>query len=286
MTIAKTSMMAGVALISATIWPGDQVAAAPLQGPVTQEEPADRPDLEDPATQAMMREMMGEFFPVEPLTAEQEARLPATQLAANAVLPDGTLLRTMNMMGEGFLGDIMTMGLSEEVATGSLLDSLGIYEEELDSVTEADRSKLLAMIDPQADARAKLQSDALMAAMADVMAQFEPALRDGLARAYARRFTDQQLADVNAFFATPSGSFYASESWVASSDPQVMAAMTEAMPAMMGAFFAMAETMEAADAELPAVRTYSDLSASERARAAELLGISAKELSQRAAAAN
>lgn len=242
--------------------------------------------LKDPSVQGAMQEMMGEIFSADPLTPAEEARLPGATLAAEAVIPDGTLMRSLEAMQEGFFATLMDMGVGEGLSDSVLMTTFGLTDEELWDLSEDDRKKLVTLLDPQAAERAKLQTDAVMAAMREVLSRFEPSMRVGLARSYARRFTEEQLADINAFFATPSGRVYAAESWIAASDPQVMAAMGEAMPAMLGTFMEIGETVEEADDSLPPVRGYSELSTAERSQAAELLGISAKELSQRAAPAD
>ncbi|MDV3458849.1 DUF2059 domain-containing protein [Sphingomonas sp. HF-S4] len=63
-----------------------------------------------------------------------------------------------------------------------------------------------------------------------------PALIDAMARAYARRFTLEQLAAITAFFETPAGRAFAEQSPTILSDPDILAVqrkmMTEAMAGM------------------------------------------------------
>src|SRR3546814_3041507 len=53
----------------------------------------------------------------------------------------------------------------------------------------------------------------------------EPPMRDGLAKAYARKFTGAQLTDLNSFLATPTGKLYAGEWMALQADPEVMVAV-------------------------------------------------------------
>ncbi|KKC25850.1 DUF2059 domain-containing protein [Sphingomonas sp. SRS2] len=56
-----------------------------------------------------------------------------------------------------------------------------------------------------------------------------PSLLDAMARAYARRFSTEQLADISAFFRTPSGRAYVAQSATMMSDPDVQAAQRAMM---------------------------------------------------------
>jgi hypothetical protein len=79
----------------------------------------------------------------------------------------------------------------------------------------------------------------------------DPRMRDGLARSMARKFDAKQLADINAFFATPSGHALASQYmglWFA---PDTMRAIFTAMPEMMKLMPDATEKMKAIDAKFP-----------------------------------
>jgi hypothetical protein len=76
-----------------------------------------------------------------------------------------------------------------------------------------------------------------------------PALFDAMARAYARRFTLDQMRDLSNFFRTPSGRFYVETAPTIMSDPDVMAAqramMTQAMSGMQERMAKLVETLGA-----------------------------------------
>jgi hypothetical protein len=61
-----------------------------------------------------------------------------------------------------------------------------------------------------------------------------PGMFAAMERAYARRFTIQQMADAQAFFATPSGRAYMREGMTIMSDPDVMAWQRTLMQDSMG----------------------------------------------------
>ncbi len=67
------------------------------------------------------------------------------------------------------------------------------------------------------------------------MTKIEPDLRDALSRAFARKFTVEQLNDLNRFFATPTGRAYAPDSLLMMTDPDVIRTMAKATPMMVQA---------------------------------------------------
>ncbi|MEO1222418.1 MAG: DUF2059 domain-containing protein, partial [Pseudomonadota bacterium] len=121
------------------------------------------------------------------------------------------------------------------------------------------------------------QSIASLASL-DEHIEIEPAYRSGLARAYAVRFTSEELADLSAYFDTPVGKKYAAQSFLIFADPQVMSSMNEIMPAMMQRMPSMMELIGEAASGFPEGRSFSSLNAEERSQLAQLLGVSEEEL--------
>ena len=79
----------------------------------------------------------------------------------------------------------------------------------------------------------------------------DPRMRDGLARSMARTFDARQLANIDAFFATPSGHALAShymQLWV---EPDTMRSMFTAMPEMIKLMPDVMQKMKAIDAKYP-----------------------------------
>lgn len=76
-----------------------------------------------------------------------------------------------------------------------------------------------------------------------------PAMFDAMARAYARRFTLDQMRDIGDFFKTPSGRAYVETAPTIMSDPDVMAAqramMTQTMSGMQERMAKLVETLRA-----------------------------------------
>lgn len=111
-----------------------------------------------------------------------------------------------------------------------------------------------------------------------VMTMMEPAMRKGMAQAYAATFTAPEMTDIAAFFATSSGASFAKKSYALATDPRIMAASMEMLPHLMGQMKDIEGQVKAATADLPAAKTYDGLSAAERSALSHLTGQTAAEL--------
>lgn len=223
--------------------------------------------------------LFGDMFgTAEPLSPEEEARLGAAMVVVTKLFPEGTYAKMMNEsmapMMEGMLGGL---GGSPAITLGALT---GIDPFTLTSVEDEKLAEAVALLDPAAAQRNAAMSDAMFNLISEVVVEVEPAYRSGLARAYAVRFSAKELADLSAYFDTPVGKKYAAESFLIFADPQVMASMNEIMPAMMQRMPSIMEMMESSAAQFPEGRTFSSLSAEERAKLASLLGVSEEELAE------
>lgn len=223
-------------------------------------------------------QMFGNMFQAEPLTPEQEARLPAAQALVLQVMPDGFYAELMRKTMGSVLDPILSMIAGPEGADLVLAKRLAVDPDTFEGIDEAVKMEIVTILDPGYTERGKVMTEAFTTAMSGAFAQIEPPMRDGLARAYAVRFDEQQLADIAAFFATDTGALYANESMALFADPQVMSASMQAMPAMMGSFTNMETLITEAMNSLPAERGYNDLSDADRARLGELLGLSGDDL--------
>jgi hypothetical protein len=233
---------------------------------------------EKPGTDAQMTDpfaAMAQMFSPEPLTAEQEARLPAAQIVVDRVMPPGTMGEVMESMYGGILGPIMAM--ANEPSASEVAKELGVESGWLDLTDEA-AAEAAAILDPAWTERRKRQAAVMKQSMGEIMIAMEPAMRNAMAQAYAVHFTGQELADAAAFFATPSGAAYARKSYTIASDPRIMGAAMEGMPQMMSSFATMESAMKTATADLPEPRAYDDLSSDQRERLVELTGLSEEEI--------
>ena len=219
--------------------------------------------------------MMAGLFQTEPLTEEQNARLPAAQAVIGEMMPDGFYGETMAGMMDKMLRPMLTMFSQPEFVLGARLT---VDAEAIEALEEAEQAELTAMLDPAYQARGDAMVAVLTSRMGGMFTAMEGPMREGLSKAYAVRFDDAQLADIAAFFATPTGGEYARESMALFADPQVMQASMQALPAMMSGFGDIESAMREAMAALPAERGYGDLTEAQRERMAELLDVDPAQL--------
>lgn len=219
---------------------------------------------------AAIFEALQGMFAVEPLTSEQEARLPLAGTIVRKMIPEGTLGEMMGSMFDKMLGPIME--ISDRNPKGEVAERLRVPAAELD-ITEEQAVELADLLDPVRKERNAAIARVMPELMTSMMTTMEPTVRKAMTELYAIHFTGPELTEIDAFFSTPTGASFARKSFSMSSDPRIIGASMEALPAMMGAFAEMEDKMLAATAHLPAAREWDDLDAAQRARIAELTGI-------------
>ena len=226
---------------------------------------------------AAMSAMFGDIFgTADPLTAEQEARVPSAQSVVMKLFPEGTYAKMMNetlapMFDQMFTSMGMTPGLM-------LVELPGLPPSAMAEVDEADLQSAIDLLDPNASERNSDIAKMTLDLITGIVVEIEPSYRAGLARAFAVRFSEDELADLDAYFATPVGSKYASESFLIYADPQVMSAMNEMMPKMMEAMPSMIGSIGEIAQKYPKGRTFSALSNEEQEKLAALLGATLEDL--------
>lgn len=208
-----------------------------------------------------------------PAAPSDPARLAAAKQTVDFLWPLGTYSRMMNGTMDKMMDTIMDSTMQMPVK-----DLAGISGVDTDKLGTASLAEIMEIYDPAYKERMRLATRTMMAEMTTLMTQFEPDIRDGLASAYATRFDARQLAELNAFFATPTGKAYAADSYLIMMSPEVMAKMQAFMPKFMQQMPAMVEKVKAATESLPPQRTYAELSEAEKTRLAKVLGISRKDL--------
>ncbi|MDP4605073.1 MAG: hypothetical protein NWS68_02840 [Erythrobacter sp.] len=233
----------------------------------------------DEMQQAMA--MLGAMFPAEPLTADQEARLPQAQRIINRMIPEGTLAEMMGSMFDQMLGPIMQAGGSP--ATGTVSKATGLNAFSLD-LTPEQTEELATIFDPAWAERQKREMALFPDMMAKMMGAMEPGMRKAMAELYAINFNPTELNEIEAFFLTETGTSYARKSFAMSSDPRIISASMEAMPAMMATIGSLEQAVADATADLPAKRSFTDLTPAEKTKVAEMTGYTVEEIEANLAA--
>lgn len=244
---------------------------------------------QDPAPEASQSEademqqamaMLSGMFPAEPLTPEQEARLPQAQRIIAALIPEGTLAEMMGGMFDKITGPIM--GMAGPNSIGTVTQATGLSTFELDLSTEQS-DELAQLFDPAWAERQRREMALMPSLMGDMMNLMEPGMRKAMSELYAINFNQAELDGIEAFFRTEIGATYARKSFTMASDPRILGASMEAMPQIMGSLAGMEQKMAEASADLPPKRSFAELSAKEKARVAELTGLSVEDIEARLA---
>ncbi len=220
-------------------------------------------------------DMFSGMFTAEPLDPDQEARIPAAEQLIAKVIPEGTMAEMMDKVYSGVMGPMMAA--APDGATTTLARQIGLAPYELD-LGEEQAAQLASLFDPAWAERQRREMAVIPAMMNDVMTLMEPGIRKAMAELYAIRFSANDLAQIDAFFSTPTGAKYARESFLMASDPRIMAASMEAMPALMGMMGDIEARMAESMADLPAVRSFADLSPEDRAKVSETTGFSVEDI--------
>jgi hypothetical protein len=211
--------------------------------------------------------------------AAQAADPAALALARGIVLkiaPDGTYRRVM----QGPMDQIMS-GMTKQmlnVPIRQFLTGTGVPQDQIAKLNNVSARDIMTILDPAFDQRMHITMSTMMASMGDVLSQFEPQLREGMAQAYVHNFTVAELTEIDHFFNTPTGTAYAARMMTLMNDPAVKSSMEGMMPAIMQAIPVAAQKVEAATASLPKPKKPEDLSDADRARLAKLLGVDPAEL--------
>lgn len=186
--------------------------------------------------------MFDKMFPPQP--DPDPARLALAQSTAAAIWPSGSYGTLMT----GMLGNVY-----DRVMTLKESDLPGAKPQKA-SAAGSGRSLHDEAIakDPYFDQRSAAIRQVLAEQMGQISAIIDPRMRNGLARAMARRFDERQLTDINAFFATPTGHALAGQYlqiWV---DPDLMRSMAGSMPEMMKLMPEIMQKVKAASDRFPA----------------------------------
>lgn len=244
-------------------------------------------DLAEAVTEAeeAVREGARRLFPPEPLTPEQEARLPAAQALAEIILPPGTFDAVMAKSLRTTMRPLLQMAVLGKADTTFVRERLGLSAEQWTSLPNSSKVELANLLDPAFGQRARADLAAVFETLKPVSATIEPYVRQAIVAMHAQQFTEAQMTDIGAFFATPTGAIYA-EQWLSTMfDPRLFAVNME-LTSRMISFGVQAQARMTTDTGLVGTeRAYSDLSEAERDRVAEIVGMDRAALEQQVAAA-
>lgn len=237
------SCIALAALLLAT-----PAAEAPDSSPVRTAVPVVvAPDSKDAAAKSApnlesMLALIDKLFPPQP--DPDPARLALANTSVQAMWPDGAYGKMMT----GFMGGMFERAMKLK---GSDLAGLGGKLKPGTDAKDASLHDTVAAKDPYFDRRVAAMREVADEEVGKVSTIIDPQMREGLARAMARRFDARQLNDINAFFATPSGRALASQYMQLWVDPDTIRSLFGSMPEMMKLMPEMMEKFKAANDQFP-----------------------------------
>lgn len=233
--------------------------------------------FEDPKFQEFIEKVFGyvDDTPVDP------TRLALADTTVNALMPAGAYSEMINELVEKIARPLLKE--IPLVTSSQIWSATGV---EIESEIAPDKQKAIAaIIDPGAEKRTEDMVAFGKKVVAKGIEVVEPPLRSGMARAYARKFTAEQLTEMNGFFASPTGAAFASNQMKIQMDPEVLYAVFKEMPQMTKKFESMGKEIEAEAKLLGKTPDFkvSQLNKDKQQELARLLGVSVKELNQKAA---
>jgi Uncharacterized protein conserved in bacteria (DUF2059) len=183
----------------------------------------------------------------EAATAESDlAQLKLAEQLVLKLVPPGTYEKMMMDMASGdFMQQIMGMDMS------SLAAMSGVKADDIEGASGKSLMDLVAEKDPGFKERMDITTKVMFTEIGKMMTKIEPEVRSAMSEIYARKYTAQQLNDMNVFFATPSGNAFATNFLSTFTDKEMIDASMKMVPVMVEALPDIMKKVEAATAHLP-----------------------------------
>jgi hypothetical protein len=214
-----------------------------------------------------------------PAMAQDAALLAKAQQTAAVIVPKGSVEKMMGPMMEKMIRPMM--GQMSELPVRDLARMVGAPEADLQKIGQAKISEVMAILDPAFHPRMEVSMTTMFREMGPLMGQFEPDMRSGMAKAFANRYDAAELDAINAFLATPAGNKFGSGFMMLATDPAYLESMQAMMPKVIEAMPAIIGKVTQAVAKLPKPRKVEQLSADEKKKLSELLGVSPDTLNKK-----
>ena len=201
-----------------------------------------KPAMDPQLVAAMIMKVMDKLMPAGP--DPDSVRLAAARGTVDVMWQKGTL----GSMYLGMLDGVVDRGLA--LHESDLVQMAG-------KTVDAKASPLtfrqtLTAKDPKFDQKLASIRQLVGKEINKVSDIIEPGFREGLARSVARRFDAKQIADINAFLATPTGHVFGPQAMRLWFDPDVFRGMIAAVPQLIKLGPDMARDLQAAMMQMDA----------------------------------
>ena len=208
--------------------------------------------------------------PVDPALLAKARPIAAT------IIPDGVMARMMGPMMQKMLAPMLD-GMTK-MPVRDLMKAGGMAPEEADRLNPATIEQIMTIVDPAYRQRMQILIGGMMPALGKFMGRYEPDMREGMAEAFASRYSSTELDQIGAFMKTPAGARFGSGFMELATDPHYLGKVQSMMPALMQAMPDIMKDSQAQLAKLPKPRSYKDLTPAERERLETLLGADRKKV--------
>ncbi len=188
-----------------------------------------------------------------PVVAAAPAKLKLAEEVVMQLVPPGTFKRMMDEIANG--------GLIEEIMSMDMGELMGMMGPEVAGAEGAEAMKgqtlmdLAGEKDPHFKERLDIMSKVMFQELGTLLVKIEPEVRTAMAKIYARKFDDKQLADMSGFFATPSGTAFAKSFMMSTYEKEMLGASMKSIPVLIEGMPAIMKKVEAATAHLPALKS-------------------------------
>lgn len=178
---------------------------------------------------------------------------PAALAAAAPVIDKIWPLGTYRRMMDGTMSKMMDQIMASmfDMRAADMAGMAGADRKAVEKVGDASVGELASKADPYFKERVRLTMNAMTTEMIPLFDKIEPQVRESLKKIYARRFTVEQLGEMNAFFSTPTGKAYAEQAMLVYMDPEMVQAMQSFAPEIMKAMPGIMKKAEEATKHLP-----------------------------------
>lgn len=183
-----------------------------------------------------------------PQADPEPARLALARTTMDGFMPAGSYGRMFDVLTDNVMNNVYgrLMGMTgTELSSAVGLPIASGKDKELTLLQQASKG------DPMFDARIKAYVAAFKVEVRQSMGIMEPRMREGMARAMARRFNAAQLADLNRFFATETGRAFGQDMMLLWLDGDVFRGMFASLPDLMRAMPQSAKRFEAIEKQYP-----------------------------------
>lgn len=235
-----------VALAAATASPA-QKPRQPAQRPPASRPAAKAPPLDPMAALAMMTQIFDKLFPPGP--EPDPVRLAAARGAVQTMFPNGAYSQALTRFMDGMIDHGLKMS---EADFAALAPTVKKSRKDKPPSTLPFRQALTAD-DPNFDAKLAAIRAFMGQTFVKIGTVAEPKLRDGMARALARKFDAAQIGEINAFLATPTGQAYGREMVGLWFEPDVMRGAFATFPEMVKLLPDMMKDGAALDSQIKAL---------------------------------